>query len=109
MRTLATDTLNDLTLTVAAGLDAVMQSCQQAAQAQAGEMVFSKNTGMPNFQTIWQKGRPAAAVWESKLRATLAGVGGVLSIPSITVEAIDGVLRYNATIKTRYGEAAING
>lgn len=115
MKTLGVDDNNDLvltakkSLTVSADQEAIMQVCQQAAQAQLGEMVFAKNQGIPNFQTIWRKGKRSSAVWEYNLRKTLLTINGVLSVPSIIVGYNNDVLQYDAVIKTVYGEGRING
>jgi hypothetical protein len=112
--TLAANSNNDIfiggdgSLSVVSGLDAVTQACKQAAQAQLGEMVLSTDQGVPTFQTIWN-GSPNIPQFVAYLRRTLMTVPDVIEVTALAAVVSDGVLSYTATIKTNYGEAAING
>ena len=113
-RSLAVDGDNDIyigpggSLAVASGLEAVLQNCAQAAKAQIGEMVFSIDTGMPNFAAVWN-GTPNIGVFEAYLRQTLLAVQDVTGIESISIAAGGGALTYTAVIQTIYGRGALNG
>lgn len=90
------------------GLQATLQACEHAAKAQLGEMVLAVNNGVPNFQTIWQ-GAPNIAQFEAYLLRELQNVDGVIEVTSLNASASNNILNYNATIRTIYGEGAING
>lgn len=113
MRTIATNAANDIyigptgLLVTAADLDAVLQSCAQAAKAQLGEMVFNADEGMPNFQTVWQNAS-STAPYEAALRLTLMAVPNVIEVTDIEVTVNANVLFYTATIRTIYGEGVIS-
>src|SRR6185437_17135580 len=105
MKTFAVDKNNDFLIgpdgnfVILEGLDAIIQSCEQASKAQMGEMIFAVNQGMPNFQAIWN-GSPNVAQFEAALRKTLLRVPGVLSIVDLTTTLKNNVLSYVATINT---------
>lgn len=110
----STDTNNDLfiapngNLAVGTNLFAVLQGCEHAVKAQLGEMVLSIDTGVPNFQTIWQN---AANIpqFEAYCRAAIRGVDGVVEVKEFDAEVVDNRVRYVATIVTVYGVGDING
>ncbi len=114
MRNLATDDNNDLyiqrdgRLAINENLEAVLQACEHAVKAQLGEMILATQQGMPNFQTIWN-GAPNVAQFEAYLRATILSVAGVTEIQGLTIQVINGILLYQATIVTIYGRGALNG
>jgi hypothetical protein len=112
--TLAEDTNNDLTLgldgnlALASGVDAVMQVLRSACETQRGELIYDVAAGIPNFEVVWG-GTPNLAQMEAALRATALQVGGVLGVESITSEAVGGVAKYTLTVRTQYGQGAVNG
>jgi hypothetical protein len=113
-RVFTVDENNDLVigtdgkLSISADLDATMQACQQAAQAQLGEMILAVDQGVPNFETIWN-GAPTTTQFEAYLRRQILAVDGVLDIVSLETSIANNVLNYTIVILTRYGEGAING
>lgn len=113
-RVFTVDSNNDLVLasngnlSISAGLEAVMQACEQAAKAQLGEMILAVDDGMPNFSTIWN-GAPNIAQFEAYLVVRLGEVDGVTEVSDVSASASAGVLSYTATIKSIYGEGVING
>ena len=113
-RVFTVDKNNDLVLatdgnlSISSDLEAVMQACEHAAKAQLTEMVLSTDTGVPNFQTIWQ-GSPNLIQFEAGLRRQLLAVTGVIEVQELTTAVVDDVVRYSATIRTIYGEGALNG
>lgn len=112
--TLGTDANNDLyiakdgRLAVLTGVDAVQQACEQAVKAILGEMVFSADTGMPDFQLIWD-GNPNIGQYEAYLRQTILSVDGVEAITTLQISVQGDILMYTATIQTIYGGATLNG
>lgn len=110
---LAVNSNNDLYLdeqgniAVNEDLMAVMQACEHAAKAQFREMVLNYDQGIANFQTIW---RDAANVlqYEAYLRRALSSVQGVIEIKDLDIVVRENTVFYSATIKTIYGEAALN-
>lgn len=113
-RVLAVNAKNDLfigadgSLATAAGLDAVMQACQQAAQTQLGEMIYSTEEGVPNFDAVWN-GSPKVAQFEAFLRRTLLAVPDVTGIVSLDTLVAANRLSYRVEIQTIYGTGTING
>lgn len=111
---LAADENNDLfigsdgALATRTGLDAVLQACQQAAQAQLGEMIFAVDEGIPNFATVWN-GSPNKSQFEAYLRRTLLAVADVVEITALVTTIANGTLSYTVDIKTIYGTGAVNG
>lgn len=113
MRTFATTPTNDFlisgrSLAVVEGIDAVLLVCRHAAQAILGEMVFSANTGMPYFETVWV-GAPSTAPFEAAFRERIVQVEGVTGIEELTTVQEANVMRYSATIATIFGTGVLNG
>ena len=112
-RTLASNADNDLVLDpqgrllILEGQAAVAANCRSAIQAQRGEMVLAVDRGMPTFGTAWNGYRPGQ--FEAAARVILRDVPGVLSVDAFTVGREGDRLVYAATIRTVYGEAALNG
>jgi hypothetical protein len=111
-RTLSIDDNGDIyigadgSLAVATGLEAVMQTCAEAARTQLGEMLFAADQGLPNFQAVWG-GAPNASQFEAYLRANLLAVSDVISVESVEIDTAGGALHYTATIKTIYGTGTL--
>jgi hypothetical protein len=109
---LAVDGKNDLyvgangSLATVAGLDAVMQAAQQAAQTQLGEMLYAVDQGVPNFATVWN-GAPNVPQFGAFLRRTLLAVENVTGVESVEVTRSGNVLTYVARIQTIYGTGEI--
>lgn len=112
IRTLASNTDNDLivdpndNLRMLTGLAAVAADCRSAMQAQLGEMVFAQDRGIPTLATIWDRYNPAQ--FEAAGRRALLRIADVLSVESLVVVRDSGTVRYTATIRTIYGETAVN-
>jgi hypothetical protein len=94
-------------LTMVSNLTACMQACQQAAQAQRGEMQFHLNRGVPNFQVLWN-GAPNVAQWRAALREELLLTADVVSVEALNVVLADNEANYTATIKSVFGTGGIN-
>lgn len=114
MTTFNTDSNNDIFLNTSGRIDiasdiiAVLKVCEQTAKTMRGELVLQGDIGMPNFQLIWS-GSPNLTQYEAALRNTLSNTNGVSEVTDMDIFAENNTLKYNATIKTIYGEAALNG
>lgn len=113
-RILAVDENNDIyigrdgRLAILAGLPAVVQACEHAAKVQLGEMIRATNRGIPNFEVIWN-GSPNTAQFDAALRAAVLAVADVVRVLALSVQNNSGVLSYQITIETIYGEGIIRG
>ena len=91
---------------LSSGINAIVYNCQNATQAQLGEMIFNQNQGLPNFETVWT-GTPDIALWQAYLQQTIQNVVGVTTINSLTINSSKNILSYTANIETIYGNATI--
>lgn len=113
-QTFATNEKNDLyigldgRLVVVSGIDAVLNACQTAAQAQLGEMVLAVDQGVPNFETIWTSSANVAQ-FEAYVKRAIMSVDGVKGIENFSVKVQNNKVIYNARIQTIYGTGEING
>lgn len=114
MITLAEDSNNDLTLglngslSIDAGVQAVLRVLRAECETQLGELVFDATRGIPNFAVVWS-GQPSVAQYEAALRATATKVAGVVSVESVTATVNNNVLSYSMVVRTIYGLGSING
>lgn len=111
--TFAVDGNNDLVivgraLSIASGLEAVLQICAQCAKAILGEMVLNTAGGMPYFETVWIGG-PSSAAFEAAFRLRIVLVQGVIEIEELTTAQVGDSMQYTATIATIFGTGAISG
>lgn len=112
-RTFAVDANNDLVigeddrLSIASGLDAVLQNCEHAAKTILNEMVLAQGEGLPYFEAVWV-GVPNLPVWEAAFRARILAVADVLSIDAFVMQRVGETLTYRATISTAYGTGEIS-
>ena len=112
--TLAVNDKNDLfvdksgSLAQVRDIQAVLESAQQAAQTQLGEMQYHVDRGIPNFTVLWN-GHPSVAQFEAALRRELMKVTDVLDVPALSTRLRGETVVYSATIKTTFGTAEING
>lgn len=90
------------------GVDAVIQSCEQAMKTMRGELVYNTSRGMPDFEYVWN-GSPNPAQFEAAARAILLTVPDVDEISSFLVNVSGDELSYTAEIKTQYGTGAVSG
>lgn len=114
MLALSVDANNDLylladgNLALARDLAACIQACAQAVKAQAGEMIYAIDQGVPNFRTIWN-GAPNLLQFEAAVRRALLAVPGVTSVAALTSRLDGERVVYSATIQTIYGVGSLNG
>ena len=97
---------NDGNIAILTGLAAVLQSCQQYAQAQLGEMVLQTDQGVPYMQSVWG-GVKNIQQFTAALRAAFLSVPDVLEVVSLLTSQVNNVLIYNAVIRTIYGSGAV--
>lgn len=88
-------------------LDAVMQDCETAMRAQAGEMFYNMDSGIPTRQTVWEVYNPLQ--FTAAGRVTLANVPGVVRVLSFTTDRKGDLFTYTAEIETTYGLGVLNG
>lgn len=114
IRTFSVDDKNDIfvgddgALAIAAGIQAVLHACAQAAKTQLGELLFAVDSGVPNFDVVWARA-PNTRQFEAYLRRNLTAVQGVVSVESVTISVAGNALSYTAVIRTIYGSGSING
>lgn len=112
MKTFHTDDNNDLfingsnNIAMSSDLTALAKVIEQTIQTMFGELVLFGDSGTPNFALIWN-GNPNLAQYNASLRSTIMSCDGVLDVVALNSFVNDGVLFYNATIKTIYGEATL--
>lgn len=94
-------------LTMVTDLTACVQACQQAAQAQRGEMQFHLNRGVPNFQVIWN-GSPNVAQWRAAIREELLLTQDVTGVQELNVSLVGDEANYTAVIKSAFGTGTVN-
>lgn len=94
-------------LSVLSDLDAVMQCCQTAAQAQLGEMVLAIDQGVPTDETVWTSSANVAQ-FEAYVRQAILTVAGVIQITDFSVIVQNNQVQYSATISTIFGNGALN-
>ena len=88
-------------LAFAEGMDAIAQNCVTAISAQAGEMVFAADEGIPTLASVWDQYRPA--IFEAAARRTLLAVEGVREVVDFRQRREGGVLTYSVRILTDFG------
>lgn len=114
MKTIHTSTNNDIYISpsghmaIATELTALIDVCEKTVQTTLGELILQGDTGIPNFQLIWN-GAPNISQAEAALREALMGVEGVVDVPELSAFVEANVFKYNATIKSIYGIGAIGG
>lgn len=111
MITLSVDSTNDFnlnksSLVLKTDLEAVIQSCEQAAKTQLGEVFLQTSRGIPNFDTIWTSGANIAQ-FENFLRQVILSVPDVTGIRSLTTENISNSVIYTVEIESIYGSGVV--
>ena len=114
MRTIGTDSSNDLnllptgTLEVLQGIDAVSQTARQYASTLLGEMIHAVDQGVPFFGVAFGT-QPNLSQFEAVMRRRLLECPGVLQVPELSARQAGDTLGYTATIVTEFGAGVING
>lgn len=113
MRTFKSDENNDFSickesnLIIVSDKEAVESLCKHYALATRDEMIHQMNRGIPYFKTVFGA-QSNIFQFEAAFRSRMREISGVESVNSFSAQLIDGVLKYQATIKTIYGEVQIN-
>lgn len=111
---LATNSSNDIfispsgKLSMATGIDSVLQTCEHVVKTMLGELILQPDDGMPNFELIWN-GSPNVIQYKAALHDKLMNVTGVVDVLNIEIVVKNNTLEYNARISTIYGEGVISG
>lgn len=115
MRTLLTNSDNDLyyddsgnLASASASVEAVLQVCRNYALAIRGEMLAKRQKGMPYFQVVFS-GKPDIDLFEAFFKKRIAEVEGAIGVKRFAGWIEDGMLKYEATINTIYGDGVIRG
>ena len=87
---------------------AVLQDCEHAVKALAGEMIFQQDEGMPYFQEVWAGGVANLAQFQAALKKTLLNVPFVIKVFNISVQLVSSSLEYSCDIESAYGKLALN-
>lgn len=99
--------LDDLgNLAIAFDLDAALQGCQQAAQAQRGEMQYHVDRGVPNLRTLWS-GAPSVAQFRAAVRRELQLCTDVIDVPRLDATLAGEAAVYTADIRTVFGTGVV--
>jgi hypothetical protein len=98
----------DGNISISYDLQAVLENCAHIVKVRLGEVVLNTDQGLPYFETVWN-GVPNLIQFESAARNALLQIDGVTEVVSFKISIVDDVLVYLATIRTIYGEGAING
>lgn len=93
---------SDGNISLSFDLEAVLQTCAQAARTVLGEMIFNINQGIPYFETVWN-GIPNIQQFIGALRAAFLAVPNVIEVVSLTTSQINDALNYTAIIRTTFG------
>ena len=107
MRAFKRDSNNDFTLSnkdiaMVDDLQSVMTNCESVAQTLLFEQLYNYESGLPNFELIWDS-NPNLRQYEVALRSALSKVDGVLKIISLNAKMENNILSYKAVIETQYG------
>lgn len=89
------------------GIDALAVICESYARAARNEMIHKMNKGIPYFEQIFT-GVANIPQFEAAFRARVSEISEVIGVTSFRADFIDGVVKYEATINTIYGEVRIN-
>lgn len=111
MKILSANKCNDIHaagghLVIATGLSAISQYCQQAVQAQYGEMIYAANRGTKTMDTLFS-GSPSLRLFEVSVRQQIDNIGGVVGIDGFEIIRQNNTLSYKITISTRYGDTGL--
>ena len=114
MRILAENAQRDLfkgpnnQLLVRVDLEATLQACASAVEAQRGEMQYDTTRGLPTSSTIWA-GVPNQQRFRFYAVEAIRAVEGVTGVKRFDTDIFEGVLEYEAEIRTEFGVQTITG
>lgn len=114
MRTLLSDSNNDIALAPSGNVHAVTGSAavEQVAKhhmlTRRDEMIHAMEQGIPFDLIVWGAS-PNIAQFEAAGRARLLQVPGVIEVVEFTAQQVGDTLDYVATIRTEFGEVSLGG
>ena len=114
MRTFSIDKNNDLFIGPDGNLqfsekdDAVKNLCQHFAKAVRGEMLHKKDKGIPYWSATFSR-QVDIPLFEMAFRQRLAEIEEVVAISHFNAFLDNGVLKYQADIRTIYGGFTLHG
>lgn len=88
------------------GKEAVGQSAAQNVKIQLGELIFKTNVGVEYLGNVFT-GSFNILTFEAQARRQLKATKDVTAIKSFTAQVALGVLSYESTLETIYGETTI--
>lgn len=95
-------------LAIRRGIDAVLQNCEHVVKTRFTEVYYDRTKGVDYFGLVFT-GSPNLPAYEADVRSLIAQVDGVRSITDFTYSLESGILSYQLTIATIYGEGTISG
>ncbi len=93
-------------LSMLVDLDATLQACESAIEAQRGEMQYDTTRGIPMSSTLWS-GVSNQQRFQFYCREALGAIEGVQEITRFDTEILDNTLVYEAVIVTIFGTGTI--
>ena len=114
MRTFSIDKNNDLFIGPDGNLqfsekdDAVKNLCQHFIKAVRGEMLHKKDKGIPYWSATFSR-QVDIPLFEMAFRQRLAEIEDVVAISHFNAFLDNGVLKYQADIRTIYGGFTLHG
>ena len=95
-------------LAVAQDLQAVIQQCEHALKAQAGEMVYAVNRGVNALTRVFT-GSPNLLSYEASARRQLDRIPDVVAVENFQATLVNNTLDYSVTIRTVFGSGLVEG
>ncbi|HCD1073937.1 TPA: hypothetical protein JD649_RS16400 [Proteus mirabilis] len=114
MRTFAINQHNDLVIDAKGDLqicdndEAVKNLCQHFIKAVRGEMLHKKDKGIPYWSATFSR-QVDIPLFEMSFRQRLAEIEEVVAISHFNAFLDNGVLKYQADIRTIYGGFTLHG
>lgn len=93
-------------LVLRTGIEATLQACASAIEAQRGEMQYDISRGIPTSSTIWA-GVPNQQRFQFYCIEALEAISGVVKVLRFNTDIIDNTLNYEAEIETEFGTGPI--
>lgn len=93
-------------LVIRTGIDATLQACESAIEAQRGEMQYEVTRGIPTEDTVWA-GIPNQQRFRFFCTQALLEVPGVIEVTRFTSDLIGDTLEYSAEIVAEGGTGTI--
>ena len=91
-----------------AGLDEVIQTCEQSIKQSRGELPFAQQKGVSYFDNLFT-GNRNLQLFRAQLREELLTVNDVFAVTSVEIKQVNDKIDYQVTIKTTFGEGRVSG